>query len=224
MPFGIRVINDNGIIQIDDQQPNFTLLSQGSVYINPRSGNNAGMASVGFPGQSTPAMIFIRPPFGYRVAGSNTPHTFESFKSSFQLFNFETSGATVEYAIFGNRAEQGDSGGYGLQIRNSGGQVVFSTNDVAPRIVGAVEYSVASTGSTFYINASGGPGRLFFSLSGTGWRATSNAGPTAPWLAEVWCGRLLSESQVEYSIGAATTSPGAKSAFGVRMALAARVY
>ncbi|QFZ84631.1 hypothetical protein GFK26_18565 [Variovorax paradoxus] len=223
MPFGIRIINDSGIIQIDDSRPNFVLIAQGSVYVPPKSGVTAGMASVNFAGQTTPAMVFIKPPYGVRISGSNAPFTNEAFKNTFQLFNVETWGVDVEYAIFGNRAEQGDWGGYGMKIRDANGQVCFSTDDVAPRIVGAVEFP-AGAGGTYYINPSGGPGRLFFSLSGTGWRSTSNSGASSPWIAEMWCGRINGEYQVDLTIGLSASGPGTKSMGGNRMVMAARVY
>lgn len=155
---GLQVINDNGIVQIDDSYQNYHVVATGTLTANTRTY---------FPAQAEPAIVLIGDTSGYLA-------TLEDVYSDsfFVIGNSYGSAAavnyTASYAVITRAAGISDSGvGTGLRVWDAGGALAFdsgrdvlkitSSNTVAASTIYAATYNgvVINCPSSSYVSIQG---------------------------------------------------------------------
>jgi len=131
MAAGLRIYNDDGIVQIDSDYRNFSFISKGSATCNLAAGGAASgqFAAITVTGAEAP-MVAINPGDSivclWRVSVSG---------STWTLCYYGAAGATFDYWVF-DYYQTPVTSPAGLKVFNAAGDVVYHS-DVAPmRIAG----------------------------------------------------------------------------------------
>lgn len=181
MSYGFQILNSNGIVQVDQNYSNYHLIASGSTTVFNRSSTTAiTRATISWPAQPSPCMVFIRPDIGQKVGGSPFANQRPDFRSEAYLYGNGPVGAdpfSAQYAVFALRSEFSIAQGFGIQVRNPEGQVVFCSDTKTLRlvltgynsIVDSGGYPVISAGWDNPIAIPAGRGQPYFLLNTTGW-------------------------------------------------------
>ena len=135
MPAGLQIYNDFGTILIADTNPNYTYKSKGSAATNASS---QLVLTVTDGVQPVIAFRSTAPVMLKRSARSGTTFTFTIFS--------ETPGVTVDYWIFDVKGTP--STGYGLQVFNAAGQLMFDSSSKIALVAGDGNYPGTATVNT----------------------------------------------------------------------------
>ena len=131
MTYGLRVTNDAGIIQIDEQLRNLVVVDEGRV-TSAVGGAGGPLGEVSFAAQSAcQPLIFIRPDSGVEVGDfnlSNGPLSGGSYVIGppWSVFSYECSGA-FDWKVCGIDSTPSPSGTYGMLVYNDAGEVIHDT-------------------------------------------------------------------------------------------------
>lgn len=131
MTAGLEVYNDAGALVIDSNNPNYSLLASGTV---------AAGTAVSFATTTVRPLVFVRfntPNRFVRISDlTNNSVTFQTYDLQENTGNFANpvSGST-EYMVFGIASTLTPSSpGYGLNVFDASGNLIFDSNQKIPRV------------------------------------------------------------------------------------------
>jgi len=131
MTFGLRILNDDGIVQIDEQYRNLVVISEGRVTTAVGGRGNA-YGEVAFSSQSTcQPLIFVKPDSGVEVGDCQLSNGALSggawvIGPPWDHFAYECSGAFY-YKVCGLDGTPAPSGTHGMVVYDDAGQVAYDS-------------------------------------------------------------------------------------------------
>lgn len=160
MSNGISITNAQGFTQIDGDYSNYQVIASGTV---------AGETQVTFTNYGSIPLVMVRPVnFGdyMSVLGDITTSSFKLFCGHQQYYYNQN----YEYKVLiPVKSLTGLSGGYGLKVFNSGGDVVFDSGySTQLKISNVLYFSPTSFSTTATVTTPTSTGKNFFSINSTG--------------------------------------------------------
>lgn len=137
MAYGLQVISDSGITQIDGDYVNYQLVSEGTTTASS-SPTYAGLPNtMGVPNYEVGDLVFIRPQAWPStgeiiIAAGGIGYVYNNIRWANGL-SWIMAGATYDYRVYRAASTRTASTNYGLEIFTSTGQVAFSSNAKNPR-------------------------------------------------------------------------------------------
>ncbi len=135
MSYGISVVNDSGVIVIDQDYSNYTQYSSGSI------GNGGGIVIPNING----ALVFVRGGGTVYVVSGGIPNTTMILKGTFSV---------VYFIVVVPASSITSLGGYGLDIKRSDGTLAYSSTLVVPTLAGMGFVDSQTSGTTISIASS----------------------------------------------------------------------
>ena len=144
MPVGFQVIGDSGVFQIDGGYCNLQMAEKGSVVTNASAGVNG--SSYSFPARSdlvTPILMIGGGNYGFVSRAKSG--------SSWGLMIAVNApiGTSVPYYIFDQPPQSPPAHGYGLQVLDQYGRVLFDAEYAPMRVVSFGSVASAATGAIY---------------------------------------------------------------------------
>ncbi|MCE7762959.1 hypothetical protein GQL56_09930 [Pseudomonas putida] len=144
MPAGLQVINDNGILQVDESFKNMVLTQKGTVTLSRPSGvgavpyQAAAYATIAYPVSARQPVLALR---------SNALVCYLANDNGFTVFG-SASGA-IDYYIFDQIGFGTSAGNIGLQVFDANGSEVFNSNNKYMKVLDlySVELVVSNPGN-----------------------------------------------------------------------------
>lgn len=213
MPHGIRILNANGIVQIDQAYSNYYLLTAGSA-VAPAVGSPHASVILNWTPQPYPCLVFVRPTFGGYLGDSVNINTVANYTSQAFVWNMGPVGSAAvafEYAVFARRADGPQPSGHGVVIRDAGGSVVFSSTETYLRVFAAGMFTQG--GAVLNVGVPNGLGRAFFMLNGIGWYENERDSPSSAFR-RVMRGTLLNDNAFQLGGFQYSSAPNNATKFG----------
>lgn len=126
MPAGLQVINDNGILQVDESFKNMVLTQKGTVTLGRPGGvgvvpyQAAAYATIAYPVSARQPVLALR---------SNAHVCYLTNDNGFTVFGPSSGVVTVDYYIFDQIGFGAPAGNIGLQVFDVNGAEVFNSNN-----------------------------------------------------------------------------------------------
>lgn len=120
MSFGLKVINNSGFIQIDQDYQSYYVVEEGSISIS-KSGTY-----IAWPNDQLMVFNFESTPYYLSAQewGVNGVKLYLTYPGTVTLYS-----GVIHYCKLRSDIHSNIGGGYGFQVRNSGGSAVFNSND-----------------------------------------------------------------------------------------------
>lgn len=192
MPAGMQVVNDSGIIQIDQDYSNHLLVSKGrGVTV---AGNGMASFTVPYNGNGTAPIICFKPLDGWAFVFSG-PRLNQAGQ---WVIAANDVGKTVDWYVFDTNITAQDVGP-GLSVYNDAGRLVYNSNQQALKVKQQVVVPVQMDTFEYSVNVGGD-----YAICASVVKAMINetGGPYAQFLAEGAriSGNIFSTSTVNYGI------------------------
>lgn len=137
MAAGFQVINDSGILQIDENYKNMVLTGRGQIGLSRPGGNgaqpypSAAYYYISYPVASRQPVLALR---------SNGNCCFLTDDNGFTIFG--ATGVVVDYYIYDQIAFGNANGNTGMQVFNGSGVEVFNSNNNYMKILSAYDVNL----------------------------------------------------------------------------------
>lgn len=138
MSYGLKVLNSGGFVQVDSNYKNTVLVASGSATFSGAYWHNS--TTVNFPAVSGTPLLCVRfeSSSAFCAVSNLTSSSFEFKLLSSSDMTVGVSG-TINWRIYADKVGPLNTSGYGLLVKNSSNVVVFSSDELYPRIASVVD-------------------------------------------------------------------------------------
>lgn len=176
MAWGMRITNDNGSLQIDQDFMNlcykskFTVtgISRYTFNLTYMGGDLGGSSDPAGPGTfyvvdypvANNAVVAVRPPAGIQLAPVNLLNetaTGSPPPTGYKRLVFTAPGSTIytiTVYVFDSQAQTLSGTNYGLIVKNAAGTIVFNSNSPPVRVVRAINIGGVYEGNSYTVSSS----------------------------------------------------------------------